>query len=64
MIETSLKEQAKHIENRKAELGFVGFDYVPVNAGGRRTPEKQALLRRIAESARERGEAPKFKANI
>ena len=64
MIKTSLKKQAEHIEKRKAELGFVGLDYVPVNAGGRRTPQKRAALRRLARIARERGEAPKFKANI
>ncbi len=64
MIETSLKQQAKHIEKRKAELGFVGLDYVPVNTGDRRTPQKRAALRRLARVARERGEAPKFKANI
>jgi hypothetical protein len=64
IFKTSLKKQAKHIEKRKAELGLVGFDYVPVNAGGRRTPEKRAALRRLARVARERGEGPKFKANI
>jgi len=60
---TSLKEQAAHIEKRKAELGFVGSDYVPVNAGGRRTQQKRAALQRLARIARERGETPKFKAN-
>jgi hypothetical protein len=64
MIVTSLEKQAAHLEKRKAELGYRGFDFVAVNPGGRRTPEKQALLRRIAESARERGEVAKFKANI
>jgi hypothetical protein len=64
MIVTSLEKQAAHLEQRKAELGYSGFDFVAVNPGGRRTPEKQALLRRITETARKRGEAPKFKANI
>ena len=64
MIRTNLEEQAALLEKRKAELGYRGFDFVAVNPGGRRTLEKQALLRCISESARERGEAPKFKANI
>jgi len=64
MIVTSLEKQATYLAKRKAELGYRGVDFVAINPGDRRTPEKQALLRRIAESARERGEAPKFKANI
>lgn len=61
---TSLEEQAAFLTRRKAELGLVGRDYVPVNAGGRRTPSKQALLRKLRELAENKRLPLPFKANI
>jgi hypothetical protein len=64
MIRTSLEQQAAHLAKRKAELGYVGLDYVASNPGLRRKPEKRSLLRRLADLARQRGGAPKFKGHF
>jgi len=64
MIVTTLEKQAAHIAKRKAELGYDGLDYVAANPGTRRTRNKVALLRRLAELARGRGKAPRFRANF
>ena len=60
----TLEEQAARLERRKAELGWTGPVTVQPNPGGRRTPEKRALLRAIADSARAQGRAPKFTAKV
>ncbi len=50
-------------DRRKAELGITGRDFVRPNSGVARTPEKRALLRALADSARAAGRAPRFSAN-
>ena len=39
MIALTLEQQEQFLAQRKAELGYVGTDYVPANSGARRTPE-------------------------
>ncbi len=60
----TLEEQVKRLERRKAALGWSGPVVVAPNPGGRRTPEKRALLEAIATSARAQGRRPKFAAKI
>ncbi len=64
MIMTTLEKQAAYITRRKAELGYDGLDYVAANPGTRRTRNKVALLRRLADLARGRGKPPRFKADF
>jgi hypothetical protein len=62
MIRTSLAEKERDLAQRKAELGLIGRDYVAVNSGTHRTPEKRELLRAIQEEAQAQGRAPRFRA--
>jgi hypothetical protein len=64
VIALTLQQQEEFLAQRKAELGYTGNDYVPVNSGARRTWSKRQLLRALAKAAEERGEAPRFAANI
>jgi hypothetical protein len=64
MIEMKLEDQERWLAQRKAELGLEGRDYVPVNNGSRRTPEKRALLQTIHDNARAQGREPSFYAVI
>ena len=59
-----MEQQEQFLAQRTAELGYTGRDYVPANSGARRTESKRALLRAIAQAAEDRGEAPRFAANI
>lgn len=60
----ALMELEREIDQRKAELGIVGQNYVPLNSGLRRTPEKRALLGRLRDLAKEDGVSPPFDANF
>ena len=57
-----LRELERRIDARKKELGIVGNDFVPINSGKRRTPEKRALLQRLDDLAAEKGVFAKFRA--
>ena len=57
MKRTTLKQQSEWVARRKAELGLTGNDYVAVNAGGRRTESKKALLEKIKEGALRTGKS-------
>ena len=57
-------ELERQIDQRKAELGIVGNNYVPLNSGRNRTPSKRAMLSALSDLARSKGQAPKFKANF
>jgi len=63
MREITIKELAEKVNQKKAEFGYSGGEFVQPNSGRRRTESKRALLRNIARSAAERGEEPPFKAN-
>ena len=64
MTRTTLKAQSEKLAQRKAELRLTGRDYVLANSGGRRTPEKRALLAKLREIASANPRAFKFKANF
>jgi hypothetical protein len=64
MTKITLEEKARWLAKRKVELGLEGQDYVPVNAGARRTEAKRELLRTIDREARAQGVAPRFEARI
>jgi hypothetical protein len=64
MTRITLEEKARTLAQRKAELGIEGRDYVPVNAGARRTEAKRELLRAIEREARAQGRAPRFEARV
>jgi len=59
-----LLELERQIDQRKAELGFVGNDYAPLNSGRNRTPSKRAMLGALRDLSEANGQAPKFKANF
>ena len=60
MNRITLQQQSAWLAKRKRELGLSGRDYVPMNSGARRTPEKQALLDKLAEIARTSKRALRF----
>jgi hypothetical protein len=62
MIRISLKEKERQLIARKAELGGISEEQIARarNRGGRRTPEKRALLAAVAQEAERRGRAPTF----
>jgi len=62
MVKTSLKSQETFAIARKTELGITGREYVRANDGSTRTPEKRALLQRIAKLAKAQGRTPPFTA--
>ena len=64
MKRTTLKAQSEWLAKRKAELGLTGRDYVSANPGGRRTREKQAMLRRLEALRVGNPRAFDFKAKI
>jgi hypothetical protein len=45
----TLNEQADRLAKRKAELGFAGTQFVACNSGSRRSEEKRALLKMLAD---------------
>ena len=51
-------ERSAQIDRRLAAGAVVPSAEEMMNAGGRRTPEKRALLRRLKELAEERGQTP------
>lgn len=59
-----LEDLARKIDQRKAELGIAGQDYVAQNSGERRSESKRELLKAIEKTAREKGREPRFKANF
>ena len=63
MQKTTLTEQARKIDTRRAELGDTDRASMPANSGSHRTDSKKALLRAIEVMAREQGRVPPFKAN-
>ncbi len=65
MIRILLKEKERQLVARKAELGGISEEQVAAarNRGGRRTPEKRALLVALAEEAELQGRAPPFPSN-
>jgi hypothetical protein len=59
----NLEDQASYLEQKKRQKGLpLGVVEAARNTGRRRTPEKRALLQRIDDEARRRGEAPAFAA--
>jgi hypothetical protein len=63
MTYTTLERQSAYLDQRTAELGLQGDAYVALNSGSRRSPEKRALLRKLADLANENGSSPRFFAN-
>lgn len=59
-----LEDYERELEERKKALGYTGNDFVMPNSGVSRTPEKRALLKELADTARAQGRAPRFKANF
>lgn len=59
-----LDEYACQLEQRKAELGIVGNDYVMPNSGVNRTSEKRRLLQFIYEQCLRNNRKPPFLANF
>jgi len=66
MRRTTLEQQSQWLATRKKELGLKSGDYgyVAVNAGARRSPEKQRLLKKLKAVARKSRRALKFSANV
>ena len=64
MKRTTLKAQSEWLAKRKTELGLTGKDYVPANPGGKRTPEKQSMLRELEALRAGNPRAFGFKAKI
>lgn len=64
MRKTTLKEQERFIEKRKAELGISGDNYVPANSGTRRSPSKRALLQELENTARKQGRKVPFSSKL
>jgi hypothetical protein len=64
MTYTTIQEQSEFLARRKAELGITGTDYVQANPGGRRTPEKRALLERAERLREGNPNALKFSAAL
>ena len=62
MIRISLKEKERQLIARKAELGGITDEQIAAarNRGGRRTPEKRAMLIALAEEAERQGRALPF----
>lgn len=64
MKRMTLDQVDQEIARKKAELGYNGRDYVAVNSGVSRTPEKRQLLQSLNETvAAADGETP-FQANF
>jgi hypothetical protein len=63
MDQITLESQAEIIERWKAREGVTGRNFVPVNSGATRTPEKRALLQSLADTAAEQGTASPFSSN-
>lgn len=63
-LKQMLVDQYRRLEARKAELGLPSDCMRPFrNDDARRTPEKVALLKAVAENARARGREPMFPSN-
>ena len=65
MKANTLEEKARKVAARKAELGGITDEQIAAarNRGGRRTPEKRALLAYLAEEAEWQGRALPFPSN-
>jgi hypothetical protein len=59
----SIEAFAKSLARRRRRLGLADRPTTP-NSGKFRTPNKRALLMRIAERARAQGRSPHFPANF
>jgi hypothetical protein len=60
-----LEEMGQRLDERKRELGLTEADFVRArNNSSRRTPEKRALLRRLAEESERSGRPLRFPANF
>jgi hypothetical protein len=57
---TTLARQSIRLERRKRSLGLTGDRYVAVNSGTRRSPEKRALLQKLAQLALDKGRMRRF----
>jgi hypothetical protein len=64
MNRKTLKAQSEWLAKRKIELGLTGKDYVPANPGGKRTPGKQSMLRKLEAIRAGSPRALGFKAKI
>jgi hypothetical protein len=60
----TLQAQSDWLKRRKAELGYSGNEFVSPNSGARRTAEKRALLRKLADLRQTSEKALKFTANF
>ena len=47
MTEIDFETYELELAERKAALGFTGYDHVMRNDGSRRTPEKRAIIREL-----------------
>jgi hypothetical protein len=59
MKTVNFKDFERALDQRKAEKGYVGKDFVRVNSGIFRTPEKKAVLRAL-ERASKKGNKSDF----
>jgi hypothetical protein len=60
-----IREKERWLEARQKELGLTAADFVAArNNGLQRTPEKRALLQRLAEEAERQGKPVTFPANF
>lgn len=64
MNETTLQAQSDWLDRRLSELGYRGHDFVALNSGARRTPQKRALLRKLEELRQRNDKALAFSANF
>ena len=64
MKRVTLKQQVERVEARKQALGITDPNFVPANAGGRRTASKVELLRMLHDSAEKEGRELRFQAAI
>lgn len=64
MVKIKLSDLENRIDQRKAELGLAGDDYVAKNSGQRRRPAKRALLQYIKDQCIKQGKKPPFDANL
>ena len=62
MRKTTIADQARRIERRKAQLGLSEPVRVPANSGKYRKKSKRNLLRHLDDLARAQGRETPFKA--
>jgi len=62
--ETTLQAQSEWLEQRLAELGYSGHDFVASNSGTRRTQEKRSMLIRLQKLREGNDKALHFAAHF